>query len=212
MDPRNTDQEIWKLMPGTTTEFSNLGRVRNAETLKLKKISKGTGDYSIVQININGKSVSQKVHRCVLISFDGPCPIGLQGSHLNGIKTDNRLKNLIWETSKQNNHRRLNHGTLHFGEKHHRHKLSIGAVNYIVKNRHIDTSELAEKFGVSKSAVGRVKSGRAWRHLAATPRLWEIAKEAHLKLSELDLLSDTTYKAIANAVAHEVRRQERFLK
>lgn len=60
------------------------------------------------------------LHRLVLLAFRGPCPEGLEASHLNGIRDDCRAINLTWETSRENNRRKREHGTQPFGRTHYR--------------------------------------------------------------------------------------------
>lgn len=47
-----------------------------------------------------------QVHRAVLTAWRGPCPSGCECDHINSIKTDNRLCNLRWLSSKENLARR----------------------------------------------------------------------------------------------------------
>jgi len=51
------------------------------------------------------------VARLVLLAFVGPPPIGCQTCHNNGIKTDNRIDNLRWDTPLANHCDKFVHGT-----------------------------------------------------------------------------------------------------
>jgi hypothetical protein len=59
-------------------------------------------------VSIRGQK--KKVHRLVLECFVGLRPPGLECRHLNGIKTDNRLRNLAWGTREENAQDRIVHG------------------------------------------------------------------------------------------------------
>ena len=50
------------------------------------------------------------IHRLVLEAFVGPCPEGMETCHNNGVRTDNRLENLRWDTSSANNDDIVKHG------------------------------------------------------------------------------------------------------
>jgi hypothetical protein len=51
------------------------------------------------------------VHRLVLLAFVGEPESRDTASHLNGIRTDNRLDNLCWESQAANCARKVEHGT-----------------------------------------------------------------------------------------------------
>lgn len=51
-------------------------------------------------------------HQIILETFIGLCPKGMETCHNNGIKMDNRLKNLRWDTRKSNGIDRRNHNTI----------------------------------------------------------------------------------------------------
>ena len=52
------------------------------------------------------------VHRLVLETFIGPCPVGMETRHLNGDAQDNRLENLCWGTHLENMEDCRRHGSL----------------------------------------------------------------------------------------------------
>jgi hypothetical protein len=66
--------------------------------------------YQIVDITIDGKSVSKTVHRLVCEAFNGPS-LGRHVDHVNGIKADNRPENLDWVTPSENMRRSYTNGT-----------------------------------------------------------------------------------------------------
>ena len=156
--------EIWKDIPSCPGyKASSLGRIAGFKN----KILKGS--------SINGyllfrcKTKNMRVHRAVCEAFLGYSK--LEVDHINGNRTDNRLENLRYVTSKENyaNARRL--GTNCAGERHGRAKLSIEDVYYIRKNyrqysgNRSNKKEIAEKFGVSKAAIDGVIYRMNWRNL-----------------------------------------------
>lgn len=107
------------------------------------------------------------VHRLVASSFHGPCPNGMQCSHLNGDRSDNRPDNLRWETAKRNIGRKEGHGTMARGEMIGNSKLTEDLVRNIRRMHKSGSSYrgLAKIHGVSKFCVQQVVRGRTWRHL-----------------------------------------------
>lgn len=110
--------EIWKELPLKGYYISNLGRIKSCRAIngKGKMLSFDTGrfmkfshdkdGYEIT--NIRGLS-TKKVHRLVLITFEGYHPDKNKNlvNHKNEIKNDNRLCNLEWVTPMENS----NYGT-----------------------------------------------------------------------------------------------------
>ena len=78
------DGTVWSCWKrGPVHEQGNVWR-----QLKTPIRSKG---YPLVGLYKNGKRYSKDVHILILISFLGPCPLGLEACHENEIKIDNRL-------------------------------------------------------------------------------------------------------------------------
>jgi hypothetical protein len=93
-------KEEWKPFPPQPEILvSSLGRIkgiRGGVTFG-QKTQKG---YLSKVIRIKGVPKSFKVHRMVLLTFKGPSE--LVCNHINGIKHDNRLENLEYVTSREN--------------------------------------------------------------------------------------------------------------
>jgi hypothetical protein len=101
-----TDTEYWQAhpdYPGMTV--SNLGHVQHNGCL-LSPYPSGKG-YPTVTV----KSRHRRVHQLVLETFIGPRPPGLECCHWDGVKINNRLMNLRWDTHAANaaDSRRLRH-------------------------------------------------------------------------------------------------------
>ena len=101
--------EIWKDIVGYEGlyQISNLGRVKSlnySRTGKENILSPGlnSGGYYTVSLFKNGEIKKFRVHRLVALAFipnpeNKPCV-----DHINGVRTDNCVKNLRWCTQKEN--------------------------------------------------------------------------------------------------------------
>lgn len=116
-----------------------------------------------MQASIAG--VNHLVHRLMLLAFVGPPPLGKPFAlHENDIPDDNRLGNLRWGSSKENRADSRRNGTEHRP----RGELSARArITWKIAREIRSSSEtleaLAARYGVSRSCVSHVRSGRTWR-------------------------------------------------
>ena len=168
------DGELWKPIEGYDKYMvSNMGRVLSSQRGKLRLLNpartgrnhKKEKSYRAVSLSggTSGKPKLCTVHRLVLMAFKGPCPEGYEGSHLNGDPSDNRLSNLEWESRKQNQYRRHEHGTRAKGEDSVTAKLSNAHVKEIRELSQLkeNTNDmLAEKYGVSNALISYIKNGK----------------------------------------------------
>ena len=90
--------EEWKSVPDFPGwSASNLGQIRRDGG----GVVVGSNDEGYRRIQVSpDKTVA--AHRMVLSAFVGPCPDGLEACHRNGIRDDNRIENLRWDTHAKN--------------------------------------------------------------------------------------------------------------
>lgn len=110
------------------------------------------------------------VHRLVLETFIGPCPIGMEACHNNGIKIDNRLENLRWDNKCENVRDSIKHGTHvdNRGEKNGNAKLTeqdIQIIRICYKTGIFKQYELAEIFHTNQSHVSQIINEKRWKKL-----------------------------------------------
>ena len=113
--------ENWKDIPGWEEyyEVSDLGNVRSkVRKLKnniairsyggkeVKSFLKPNG-YMFVNLTTSNLRKQVSVHTLVLTAFIGERPKDYDACHYNGIRTDNRLINLRWDTRKSNHADRI---------------------------------------------------------------------------------------------------------
>ena len=154
---------VWKIYPNDIRyEVSDQGFVRNKKG-KVRKPSTTPTGYQVIVFSVPGaKHVGKYVHRMVMETFVGPCPEGLEVSHINGKNFDNGLDNLCYESRKANIGRKVDHKTDYNGARNPAAKLTECQVKEI---RALNNSEnaLAKVYGVSRATIGRVKRGDSWR-------------------------------------------------
>ena len=114
-------EETWKTIPHSNGKYiiSDMGRTATRNRcghphqpysewdksvplgyFPLKQKTNVYGYKEVVFTDENGKRVTKRVHRLVLEAFVGPSE--LEANHINEDKTDNRLVNLEYLTSKEN--------------------------------------------------------------------------------------------------------------
>lgn len=179
-------QEIWKPVVGHEGSYdvSNLGRVRSLERVAVRRIGKGPNPDRKSQYIIPGKILrpgkssngyftvsiggwSYCLHDLVLTAFRGPRPeAGMDACHDDGVKPNNTLGNLRWDTRKGNHADKIKHGTVVRGLDYPTAKLTPDTVREIRKFRgKLSQSALASRFNVSPAAVQAVHDGRTWTHI-----------------------------------------------
>lgn len=165
-------------------EVSDAGEVRHAITKRVMTGSLNAGGYRQVSFRPDGKygrHVGYSVHRMVMLTFVGPRPDGHSIDHINRNRSDNRLANLAYipeaENSAQGGHFHLGRPkTMEHraamsravtGERHPMAKLTEAQVMEI-RGLHANgarRSDLARSFGVSRSMIYLIYTGRCWSHL-----------------------------------------------
>lgn len=125
--------------------------------------------YHMVHVKFGSDGCQFGVHRLVAMAFIGPCPDEMEVCHDNGIKTDNRLENLRYDTRSSNMIDRERHGTGTRGSHNKQSRLTESQVKEIkiAIRRGARTGVLADQYGVSPSTICGIKYSRGWAHLVA---------------------------------------------
>ena len=134
--------------------------------LILKGIDSGNG-YLRVALQAGNVSRLRSIHRIVLIAFRGPAPAGCEAMHLDGTRTNNRLSNLAWGTRKENHSHKIQHGTTQRGIRQWRARFTEKDVLEIraAVSAGVRQTDLADEFGVTKSAIHAIVARKSWAHL-----------------------------------------------
>jgi hypothetical protein len=125
------------------------------------------GGYLQVTVKAGGRYRKCKVHTLVLTTFVGPRPEGMECRHLNSDPMDNRLSNLKWSTHKDNMADKIGAGTHSFGADRPLAKLRDEHIPEIIRLSADGTPNvaIAERFGVSVTAIWHVVAGMTWKHV-----------------------------------------------
>ena len=167
--------EKWKPVPDYEGRYSvsSLGRVKRLS----RKIHNGAplaGDWATIKEKILSEDTIKLgykrvylydylgrrgllVHRIVLLAFVGPCPVGCEARHINGIHNDNTAENLCWWTRQENvdDKKRLDCAGI---------KLKKADVIEIREwiARGSPNNVIADEFSISPTTVCDIKYGRTW--------------------------------------------------
>lgn len=133
--------------------------------LKLKM----TGD-SYAQINMRG--VVENVHIIMLETFVGPRPVipgkKIEARHLNDVKSDNRLENLVWGIQEDNIADAVRNGKIKLGRDRKNTKASEETALKVrelwATGQHFQ-KDLAKMFGLTKGIVQSICCGETWKYL-----------------------------------------------
>jgi predicted XRE-type DNA-binding protein len=137
-----------------------MGRVIGAMGQIMKPALTSVG-YPSVQV---GKLKTRLIHRMVLETFD-PENESDNACHNNGIRHDNRLENLRWDTWSGNFSDKNEHGTSPRGERNGHAKMTeeqVLKVKSLIKSKSMSHSQIASAVGCSKQNVADISCGRRW--------------------------------------------------
>lgn len=163
--------EIWKPIIGFPDyEISSIGNVKSKKNYKKKagdliQLAVSKKGYHRVSLHSGGKRKALQVHALVLIHFGPPQPEGTTCDHINRIKTDNRIENLRWATPQEQEQNSVK--ARQIGESNGASVLTEVKVREI-KRKFLDgisSRKLAQEYGVSKTNILYICSGRNWGHV-----------------------------------------------
>lgn len=164
----NTEEEIWKPIPGYPCEASSLGRIRSFYQTKTGRICNGNiARNGYIRVQFVKKDGQKTAHRLIAAAWL-PNPNNLpQVNHKNGIKTDNRPDNLEWCTGSQNQiHslvtglRKIQYGIHTSGAKFD--ETQIKTIKICLRDG-LRVGQIAKYFKVNPAQISNIKSGKIWK-------------------------------------------------
>lgn len=165
--------ESWRAVEGYDGDYevSDQGRVRSRKSgqWRLRSTKPNVYGYPALVLYRDNHWTSYTVHILVARTFIGPCPEGMEVAHFDGNPLNNAVSNLRYATRQGNADDRARHGTHRRGERVPTHKLTAEAVREIRRSWAVRDSTrraLAERYGVSESAIQQVTLGKNWASVA----------------------------------------------
>ena len=175
----------WRPIPGFPGyEVTRGGRVRSVDRKVVDRLGRPRSlrgrervqatnrhGYPVVGLRLGCRAKMVPVHALVLCTFVGPRPPGHHASHVDGDKSNNDAKNLVWETPSENEARKVTHGTSARGEHNHASKLTaadVVAIREALMNaprKYGSGSAIARQYGVTRYLVSRIRLRKNWSHV-----------------------------------------------
>lgn len=168
-------KEIWKDIENYRGiyQVSNLGRVKSLvrkRVLKERifKLTSITNGYIGVCLHKNGIKIKRElVHRLVAKAFIPNPEDKPQVNHIDGVKTNNNLSNLEWNTRYENVQHAIRSGLSPKGSANARSILTESDIPKIFEMRSEGflQRDIGDYFGVHKGTVNDILLRKSWSHI-----------------------------------------------
>lgn len=216
-------EEEWRVCEGSSiTEVSNLGRIRNAVTKRIRKPSINDSGYLVCGLVLDtGEKKTARVHRLIASAFLPAGSAKREVNHIDGNKQNNRLDNLEWVTSKENKKHAWDNGLYSCsGENHGQAVHTEEQIREVCEMLSIEPSNklIADKLGVPVHTVASVRSGKIWGKVSSEysfDKKRVLVKDETLVLNIADMIMDghrTGYIAdtlgVGRGEVNRVRRKD----
>lgn len=153
---------LWSVAPATGYVLGRFGQV-------LGTVNPKHGYLQLEVYDASRKKVGQVfAHRVVWEYVNGPIPDGMQINHCNGLKTDNRLRNLRLVTPSENMQHAFATGLHNMRGSRNNHSklteqdvLDIRAAMAAGEKRAV----VAARYGVGERHISGIRNGHTWQHV-----------------------------------------------
>jgi len=169
--------EIWKSIINYENlyEISNFGQIKSFSRPgnwheKILKLNLKQDGYSQITLWKNRIPKTFLVHRLVLETFIGPCPMGMECRHIDNNRSNNQLNNLQWNFPSENRKDIIKYGTIAHqkGVLHGMAKLTnddVREIRDLLIKKELKQVEIAKRFNVSFQTISSIKLKKSWGHL-----------------------------------------------
>lgn len=170
----NLPQEEWRDVVGYENYYkvSNYGRVKSFKrgVQKIFHVAQDKDGYELVNLSGNGRSRNVGVHVLVAEAFINNPKDKPQVNHYNGVKFDNCIWNLEWNTATENAQHALEFGLTKQGADRPESKLTPEQVIYIRRVhiwRHPEfgARALAKQFNVTRKVIENVVNHKTYKNI-----------------------------------------------
>lgn len=178
------EEEIWKDIPGYEDYYqaSDQGNIKSKDRVastkagvikptkgKVLNLTIKSNLYLSVMFSVGAITKRHHAHRLVAQTFIPNPENKPEVNHIDGIKSNNRVQNLEWVTTKENRvHASLNNLTCK-GEKSFQSKLTNNKVLAIKRlyrmNPKFNKLALSVKLGVRDTTIHKIIKGQRWKHI-----------------------------------------------
>jgi hypothetical protein len=166
--------EVWKDIKGfeglyMVSNIGNVKRLKSKWVLNERLIGRLVDRDGYFRRTLCKNSLCKQIteHRLVATTFIENLENKLTINHINGIKTDNRVENLEWNTNLENKQHAISTGLTDLkGTNHPRCKLSEKDVLEIREIGFTQTrTALSKKYGVSRNSILGIINRKYWNHI-----------------------------------------------
>lgn len=180
------ENEIWKDVVGYEGLYtvSNIGNIKSLDRFIIikneqkdyirfekgvsKKLSIHYKGYLTSSLSKEGNIFNTFVHRIVARAFIDNPENKKEVNHINGIKTDNRVENLEWVTSKENSKHAWNNNLNKpkNGQQNGNSKLKKEDI-LVIRNLFLEHSsvQIGKLYNVNNTTINRIVNKKTWRHV-----------------------------------------------
>jgi hypothetical protein len=151
----------WNPIVGEAGYYANpQGLIRGPRGKVLKPIEEADRHQYVF---VHGRK--RYVHRLILETFVGPCPLGMEGRHWDGDPHNNRVDNLLWGTPLENAADRRRHGRMPVPHESQFTKLKPEDIPVIrqLSGGGSTTRAIACRFCTSHTTIIKILAGKRWR-------------------------------------------------
>lgn len=161
----------WKQIESFNYEINELGQVRNTKRNKILSAN-NSGEYSSVNLSVNGKIKTRRIHRLLAIAFI-PNPLNLPCiNHKDGNKYNNALNNLEWCTQKHNLEHALKTGLRNSSKGTSRPagnvkltEIEVLEIRKLKETTNLSYLDISKKYNVGKKCIGDIITRRNWKNI-----------------------------------------------